>query len=66
MPRAHFNPKAFEVSIYVPIKICNCNKYSFKYFRTINKFLPNTTIFLLDKLLLLLKKIGNARPGEGD
>ena len=31
VPRAHFNPKAFEVSIYVLIKNCNCNKYSFKY-----------------------------------
>ena len=24
-------PQAFEVAIYVPIKVCNCNQYSFKY-----------------------------------
>ena len=36
---AHFNPKVFEVSIYVPIKVCDCNKCSFKYLYNFQKIL---------------------------
>ena len=29
--QGHILIPTFEVSIYVPIKVCNCNKYSFNY-----------------------------------
>ena len=40
VPREHFNPKAFEVSITNIVS---------NIYRNINKFLPDTFIFLLDK-----------------
>ena len=40
VPRAHFNPNAFEVSITNIVS---------NIYRNVNKFLPNTIIFLLDK-----------------
>ena len=36
---AHFNPKVFEVSIYVSTKVGDCNKYSFKYLYNFHQIL---------------------------
>ena len=44
MPRAHFNPNAFEVSK---------TNIVLNIYTNVNKFLPNTIIFLLDKALLI-------------
>ena len=38
--KAHFNPKAFEVSITNIVS---------NIYKNVNKFFPNTIIFLLDK-----------------
>ena len=45
IPRAYFNPKAFELSISVQLKFAIATNIVSNIYRTINKFLPNTIIY---------------------
>ena len=46
MTRAHFNPKAFEVSIYVLIEVAIVTNVVLNIYQTTNEFFQNTIIYI--------------------